>query len=60
MRIIAANTQNLPNHKESLLFVNVKAILAVGTNQKNHNVLQIARKTTIKLFYRPTELKGVF
>ncbi|MBV4484733.1 molecular chaperone [Pseudomonas sp. SWRI153] len=58
LRIIATNAQNLPKDKESLFFVNVKAIPAVSEKQKNQNVLQIALKTTIKLFYRPAELKG--
>ena len=38
--------------------LNVKAIPAKSEEQRNQNVLQIALKTTIKLFYRPANLKG--
>ena len=58
LRIIATNAQHLPKDKESLFFLNVKAIPAMSDKQRNQNVLQIAVKTTIKLFYRPTDLKG--
>lgn len=58
LRIIATHTQNLPTDKESLFLVNVKAIPAMSAEQRNQNVLQIALKTTIKMFYRPANLKG--
>jgi fimbrial chaperone protein len=58
LRIIATNGQNLPTDKESLFLLNVKAIPAMSAEQRNQNVLQIALKTTIKLFYRPSDLKG--
>lgn len=58
LRIIATNAQNLPSDKESLFLLNVKAIPAMSAEQRNQNVLQIALKTTIKLFYRPADLKG--
>ena len=58
LRIIATNAQNLPDDKESLFLLNVKAIPAKSEEQRNQNVLQIALKTTIKLFYRPANLKG--
>ncbi|WP_397457311.1 molecular chaperone [Pseudomonas versuta] len=58
LRVIATNAQNLPTDKESLFFLNVKAIPALSEEQRNQNVLQIALKTTIKLFYRPADLKG--
>jgi len=58
LRIIATHAQNLPNDKESLFWLNVKAIPAMSAEQRNQNVLQIALKTTIKLFYRPAGLKG--
>ena len=58
LRIIATNVQHLPDDRESLFFINVKAIPAVGPEQHSQNVLQIALKTTIKLFYRPEHLKG--
>lgn len=58
LRIIATKTQKLPTDKESLFLLNVKAIPAMSAEQRNQNVLQIALKTTIKLFYRPAGLKG--
>ena len=58
LRIIATNAQNLPTDKESLFLLNVKAIPAKSDEQNSQNVLQIALKTTIKLFYRPAGLKG--
>ena len=58
LRIIATNAQKLPTDKESLFLLNVKAIPAKSTEQSNQNVLQIALKTTIKLFYRPAGLQG--
>ena len=58
LRIIATNAQTLPTDKESLFLLNVKAIPAKSTEQSNQNVLQIALKTTIKLFYRPAGLQG--
>jgi fimbrial chaperone protein len=58
LRIIASNAQDLPSDKESLFLLNVKAIPAMSSEQRNQNLLQIALKTTIKLFYRPDGLKG--
>ena len=58
LRIIATNAQTLPTDKESLFLLNVKAIPAKSAEQSNQNVLQIALKTTIKLFYRPAGLQG--
>ena len=58
LRIIATNAQKLPTDKESLFLLNVKAIPAKSAEQSNQNVLQIALKTTIKLFYRPAGLQG--
>ena len=58
LRIIATNAPTLPTDKESLFLLNVKAIPAKSAEQSNQNVLQIALKTTIKLFYRPAGLQG--
>ena len=58
LRIIATDTQKLPGDKESLFLLNVKAVPAKSADQQNKNVLQIALKTTIKLFYRPANLQG--
>lgn len=58
LRIIATDVKQLPPDKESLFLINVKAIPAAPAEQRDQNVLQIALKTTIKLFYRPADLKG--
>jgi P pilus assembly protein, chaperone PapD len=52
-RIILAGT--LPQDKESLYWLNIKAIPAAA---RKENSLQIAIKTQIKLIYRPSGLKG--
>lgn len=47
---------DLPTDRESLFFFNVQEIPQVETN--NDNVLAIALRTRIKLFYRPVQLQG--
>lgn len=49
-------TGTLPQDKESLYWLNIKAIPSAP---KKDNSLQIAIKTRIKLIYRPANLKGV-
>ena len=49
---------NLPGDKESLYWMNIKAIPSVSKDT-NQNTLQIAVKTRIKLIYRPQGLRGV-
>lgn len=49
-------TGALPQDKESLFWLNIKAIPAAP---RKDNTLQIAVKTRIKLIYRPAALKGV-
>jgi chaperone protein EcpD len=46
---------DLPNDRESLFFFNVQEIPQVEADQVN--VLNIALRTRLKLFYRPVELK---
>lgn len=58
LRIIRIDDKTLPKNQESLFLLNVKAIPALSESQATQNVLQIALKTTIKLFYRPAGLKG--
>lgn len=58
LRIIRIESAALPKNQESLFLLNVKAIPALNESQASQNVLQIALKTTIKLFYRPATLKG--
>ncbi|WP_368541106.1 molecular chaperone [Enterobacter soli] len=52
-RIVMAGA--LPQDRESLFWLNIKAIPAASTKQ---NTLQIAVKTRIKLIYRPAAMKG--
>ncbi|WP_054911954.1 MULTISPECIES: molecular chaperone [Pseudomonas] len=58
LRIIFMGGKDVPQDRESLYLMNVKAIPAMSDDQKDKNVLQIALKTSIKLFYRPAGLKG--
>ncbi|MBA1198611.1 MAG: molecular chaperone [Sphingobacteriales bacterium] len=58
LRILAVQANQLPTDKESLFSVNVKAIPAKNNDPAKQNVLQIAIKTSIKLFYRPEGLSG--
>ncbi|MEJ5072674.1 molecular chaperone [Enterobacter ludwigii] len=48
---------NLPNDKESLYWMNIKAIPSAEVKE-NQNTLQIAVKSRIKLIFRPQGLKG--
>jgi fimbrial chaperone protein len=57
LRIIFAGGADVPQDRESLFLMNVKAIPAMSDEQRGKNVLQIALKTTIKLFYRPAGLQ---
>lgn len=57
LRVVRAGG-NLSNDKESLYWINVKAIPA-GEAKTGQNTLQIAIKNRMKLIYRPQGLKGV-
>ena len=48
----------LPKDRESVYWINVKAIPAKSAENENKNVLQIAVRTRLKLFYRPKGLPG--
>ncbi|MFV3292591.1 molecular chaperone [Pseudomonas sp. NY11955] len=48
---------DLPQDRESLFFFNVQEIPQEETSGQNH--LNIAMRTRIKLFYRPSQLKGL-
>ncbi|EQC1553996.1 fimbrial biogenesis chaperone [Citrobacter amalonaticus] len=54
MRVIL--TGNLPQNKESMFWLRVKAIPSAP---REKNTLQIAVATSIKLIYRPEALKGI-
>lgn len=58
LRVIFTGGAAVPQNQESLFLMNVKAIPAMRDDQRDANVLQIALKTTIKLFYRPAGLPG--
>lgn len=57
LRIIDATNHNLPQDKESLFWVNVKAIPSMNKSQQSQNTLQLAIISRIKMFYRPTGLQ---
>ena len=57
LRIVNVNP-SLPQDRESVYWVNVKAIPSQNEENEGKNVLQIAVRTRIKLFYRPAGLKG--
>lgn len=56
LRVIYSGTATLPENRESLFWLNVKAIPAVEKSEQNR--LLIAVRTRIKLFYRPGALKS--
>ncbi|ATF48564.1 fimbrial protein [Citrobacter werkmanii] len=57
LRIIKSSG-NIANNKESLFFINVRAIPAKSQSDDENNTLTLVFKTRIKLFYRPENLVG--
>jgi fimbrial chaperone protein len=57
LRIIDATNNALPKDRESLFWVNVKAIPSMAKEKQKENTLQLAITSRIKLFYRPQNLK---
>lgn len=58
LRIIKSS-ENIINNKESLFFINVRAIPAKSQSaDSDNNMLTPVFKTRIKLFYRPANLTG--
>lgn len=57
LRIVKTSAQ-LPNDRESVYWLNVKAIPPAPEAGAAQNVLQLAIKTRIKMFYRPADLPG--
>ncbi|ASV54478.1 hypothetical protein LJPFL01_1115 [Lelliottia jeotgali] len=57
LRIMKTGGQ-LPNDRESVYWLNVKAIPPAPEAGDAQNVLQLAIKTRIKMFYRPADLPG--
>ncbi|WP_043892904.1 fimbria/pilus periplasmic chaperone [Providencia sneebia] len=56
LRIIDATNNKLPQDRESLFWLNVKAIPAMDKSKKNENTLQLAIISRIKFYYRPADL----
>ncbi|MBB1201338.1 molecular chaperone [Enterobacteriaceae bacterium 89] len=48
----------LPEDRESLFYMNVRTIPAMDKDADQQNVLRLIYKTRLKLFWRPTGLKG--
>lgn len=54
--VFTGESHQLPQDRESLFIVNVKSVSAIPEALRNKNTLQLALKTRIKLFWRPTGL----
>lgn len=61
VKIMYAESSSLPKDRESVFWFNVLEVppKADTKNEDNKNLLQLAFRTRIKLFYRPSSLKGV-
>ncbi|WP_423061543.1 fimbrial chaperone [Citrobacter portucalensis] len=60
VKIMYTENTALPKDRESVFWFNVLEVppKADPTKEENKNLLQLAFRTRIKLFYRPAELKG--
>ncbi|EPQ9512870.1 TPA: fimbria/pilus periplasmic chaperone [Salmonella enterica subsp. enterica serovar Heidelberg] len=56
LRIIDSTNSQLPQDRESLFWLNVKAIPAMNKSNLSENTLQLAIVSRIKLYYRPAAL----
>ncbi|EPQ0972086.1 fimbria/pilus periplasmic chaperone [Citrobacter farmeri] len=56
LRILDATNNQLPQDRESLFWMNVKAIPSMDKSKLSENTLQLAIISRIKLYYRPTGL----
>ena len=56
LRIIDATNNQLPQDRESLFWINVKAIPSMDKAKLSDNTLQLAIISRIKLYYRPANL----
>lgn len=56
LRIIDATNNQLPQDRESLFWINVKAIPSMDKSKLSDNTLQLAIISRIKLYYRPAKL----
>ena len=57
LRIVDNTNGALPTDKETLFWLNVKAIPSMNKNQEQQNTLQFAITSRIKMFYRPSNIK---
>ncbi len=57
LRIVGVNKDSLAKDRESLYWINVKAIPSLSDKDKGKNMIQIAINNRIKLFYRPHKFK---
>lgn len=58
LRVTMARTHQLPSDRESLFYLNSKAIPSIDKSRpKGNSILQIATQSIIKVFVRPTVLK---
>ncbi len=57
LRIIDGTEHSLPQDRETLFWVNVKAIPSMNKSQQSQNTLQLAIISRIKMFYRPNGLR---
>lgn len=58
LRIVKKSNDGVPTDRESVYWLNIKSIPPAPENAENQNILQLAIKTRIKLFYRPNGLPG--
>ncbi|MEL4013218.1 fimbrial biogenesis chaperone [Dryocola clanedunensis] len=56
LRIVNVSNKQLPQDRESLFWINVKAIPGMDKASENKNTLQLAIISRIKLLYRPVNL----
>ncbi|MBG2658039.1 fimbria/pilus periplasmic chaperone, partial [Klebsiella oxytoca] len=56
LRIIDATSNQLPQDRETLFWMNVKAIPSMDKSKLSENTLQLAIISRIKLYYRPAKL----
>ena len=56
LRILDASNNQLPQDRESLFWMNVKAIPSMDKSKLGDNTLQLAVISRIKLYYRPAKL----
>lgn len=56
LRILDATNNQLPQDRESLFWMNVKAIPSMDKSKLGDNTLQLAIISRIKLYYRPAKL----